>query len=286
MSYIKWTTKEESLLKNYYPIYGLDYCYLKLKRSKASIKNKRKTLGLSSNNLSVKPRYYKENLEKITKISKSYSDCLRKMNIHITGGSVDILKKYIKKYNINIEHFNPTNIGNDFSKIKIKDILIENSTYRSTCDLKERLYKEGLKERICELCGQNEIWNGEKMSLILDHINGINNDNRIKNLRIVCPNCNATLPTHCRGNKRICNTKLLKKKKELIKINYQNEKRKNNGLSFKQIEYHKSKRKVERPPYNQLIKEIDKLGYCKTGRKYGVSDNSIRKWKKQYEKII
>jgi len=91
--------------------------------------------------------------------------------------------------------------------------LIENSEYRHTSNLKERLYKEGLKKRECELCGQGEEWRGKKMSLILDHINGTNNDNRIKNLRIACPNCNATLDTHCgknknsRGTKRIINNK-------------------------------------------------------------------------------
>lgn len=45
-------------------------------------------------------------------------------------------------------------------------------------------------------------------------------------------------------------------------------------------------RKVERPNYEQLLIDINTLGYCGTGRKYGVSDNSIRKWKKYYEKII
>ncbi len=43
-------------------------------------------------------------------------------------------------------------------------------------------------------------WRGSKLSLILDHINGISNDNRLENLRFVCPNCNATLKTYCRGN--------------------------------------------------------------------------------------
>ena len=85
-------------------------------------------------------------------------------------------------------------------KIKPIDYWLQNGTKIGSSKLKERLYKEGLKEKKCEKCGLNENWNGEHMSLILDHINGINNDNRIVNLQIVCPNCNATLPTHCRGN--------------------------------------------------------------------------------------
>lgn len=50
---------------------------------------------------------------------------------------------------------------------------------------------------VCELCGQDEIWHGRRMSLILDHVNGVRDGNRIENLNIVCPNCAATLPTHC-----------------------------------------------------------------------------------------
>ena len=42
------------------------------------------------------------------------------------------------------------------------------------------------------------------------------------------------------------------------------------------------RRKVERPPYEQLLAEIAALGYSGTGRKYGVSDNAVRKWVRWY----
>lgn len=48
--------------------------------------------------------------------------------------------------------------------------------------------------------------------------------------------------------------------------------------------YRRSIRTVERPSYEQLLKELDESNYCQVGKKYGVSDNAIRKWKKYYEK--
>ena len=69
--------------------------------------------------------------------------------------------------------------------------------------IKRRLLAEGLKEPRCELCGQGEIWQGKPMSMILDHINGVRDDHRLENLRMVCPNCAATLDTHCGRRNRI-----------------------------------------------------------------------------------
>jgi len=110
------------------------------------------------------------------------------------------------------------------------------------------------------------------MSLILDHINGVNNDHRLENLQIVCPNCNAALSTHSDKNVK------REKKIKIPKI------RTINGVSENQINHSINQRKVKRPPLEQLLKEIEELGYSGTGRKYGVSDNAIRKWKKFYEK--
>jgi very-short-patch-repair endonuclease len=55
-------------------------------------------------------------------------------------------------------------------------------------------------------------------------------------------------------------------------------------LTEKEILGHLKERKVERPSYEQLKKEIEETSYCAVGRKYGVSDNAIRKWIKYYEK--
>lgn len=261
-----WTIEEDNIIKKFYPLYGLDYCTTILDRTKRAIQLRRKYLKVSKSN-NIKEKYQKENLEKIIKESFTFKECLIKLGINNFGSSINTLKKYIKKYDINTEHFNnKIDIIIKRNTINIKDILINNSSY-STTHLKERLYKEGLKEKKCELCGQDEKWNGRHMSLILDHINGINNDNRLENLRIVCPNCNATLPTHCRGNKKLYE-KIHKKELKRNKTN----------------EYYLSQRIVERPPYEQLLNEIKELGYSGTGRKYNVSDNTIRKWKKYYEK--
>lgn len=79
-------------------------------------------------------------------------------------------------------------------------ILVENSTYPRHC-LKRRILEESLISYVCKCCGTEPIWCGKPMPLILDHINGINNDNRLENLRFVCSNCDTQLDTYKSRNR-------------------------------------------------------------------------------------
>ena len=223
----------------------------------------------------MKINWTKELLEEVVSKSRSQPEVIRSLGLRAAGGNFKTLQKYLDLYQVDTSHFiknyDKIVVLNLDNKKKLNEILVENSTF-SRSHLKERLYKEGIKERKCEMCGQDENWNGSHMSLILDHINGVHNDNRLENLRIVCPNCNATLETHCNGThlkKRFycdCGNEIVKGSKKCSTCNK------------------KDYRKVERPTYDELKNLVKRLGYSGTGREYGVSDNAVRKWIKSYEK--
>jgi hypothetical protein len=234
----------------------------------------------------IKDNYTFINLSNIIKTSFTYKEVFEKLGLNNHGNNYNTIHKYVDLYGINTSHFNSNleRIKNliKYNKISLDIILVENSAYRSTSHLKKRLYDENIKSRICELCGQTENWNGSHMSLILDHINGIPNDNRIENLRIVCPNCNATLPTHCGKNiksDKLKNDKTVevKKKKDYFCTCGKKISRKaTNCIECRSLLNHK----IEHPSHEILLNDVKDLGYSGTGRKYGVSDNAIRKWLK------
>lgn len=76
------------------------------------------------------------------------------------------------------------------------EVLVEHSSYDRR-SLKKRLLQGGLLENKCAICGMLPVWENKPLILRLDHANGVRDDNRIENLRFVCPNCDSQLDTFC-----------------------------------------------------------------------------------------
>jgi hypothetical protein len=238
------------------------------------------------------PRYSEKEAREAVAASFCYSGALRRLGLRPAGGNHRLFRKYVDEvWRIPTEHFDPRHAGVTGLKrtrpIPLEQVLVDGSTY-SRSKLKSRLYETGLKARQCEICGQDERWQGMPMSLILDHINGTPDDNRIENLRIVCPNCAATFDTHCGRKNRIstspricalCGDRFAPRYQkqrycsQRCGTRHDNRKRQSKPL----------KRKVPRPSYEQLKADLRSMSYVATGRKYGVSDNAIRKWIRRYE---
>lgn len=134
------------------------------------------------------------------KNSFSYRQVLMKLGLREAGGNYDQIKKYLKEYDIDISHFkgrgwNAGLAGRHFPRKTLKELLIKGSRVQSY-KLKQRLFREGLKEKHCEECGWAQETPDGYLPLELDHINGDRHDNRLKNLRVLCPNCHSLKPTH------------------------------------------------------------------------------------------
>lgn len=238
----------------------------------------------------VRTWFAEEAIRRAIASASCWSDALRTLGLRAAGGNFRTIKKHAERLGISTEHFDPSIArarANARRGLPLETFLVEGSTYHRG-HLKSRLYQEGLKVRACELCGQGEEWNGRTMALILDHINGVANDHRLNNLRIVCPNCAATLATHCGKNKA---RKPETRSCERCRDEYVTKRPEQRFCSLpcwykspRRVAPHL--RKVDRPPYEQLLREIDETSWSAVGRKYGVSDNAVRKWVRSYERQV
>lgn len=146
----------------------------------------------------------KELIERVCRESFTLSQVCEKLGLS-PKGSIRTLKKYIKSYKIDVSHFDAYRYKRSGGKreIPIDEILVADSKYASAWHLKNRLLKMGLLTNFCSSCGQDPLWNGKVLHLHLDHINGVGNDNRLENLRLLCPNCHSQTETYAGRNKQL-----------------------------------------------------------------------------------
>lgn len=221
----------------------------------------------------------------IDAISKSntLTGVLRILNLSIKCGYSKILKKKLEFEGIDYSHIKlgvGHNLGKKIYKYRtpLEDMLTENSNF-SRCQLKKRLLAENIILNKCYICGIPPIWNDKKLVMVLDHINGISNDNRLENLRMLCPNCNSQQETFSGKHNKI--SEELKKPRKNKCPHCEREKAVNSKSCFRCVRF--SKTHIEKPTKEQLKTDLESMNFAKIGRKYNVSPTTIMRWSKMYE---
>lgn len=139
--------------------------------------------------------------------SKSVRSVIVKLGLIPAGGNYAQVSAWIAKLSLDTTHFTGMswNKGQSYhTKIRpsIESLLTQNSAVQSF-KLKKRLFESGLKKPACEICAWAIVSQDGRIPVELDHINGDHTDNRIENLRILCPNCHSLQPTHRGRNKKL-----------------------------------------------------------------------------------
>lgn len=244
-----------------------------------------KKYDLKTKAITVSEKWREDNLKEIIKNSLNYSDALRSMGVKdVTGGNFRQIKKYVKKYGIDTSHFKRTSSSSN--ELSIKETF-KKGIFRSGKMLRGKIEKYGLIKYECMECGNTGNWNGKKLTLHLDHINGDRKDNRLENLRFLCPNCHQQTDTwgakNMKKNRIKYSAPIIEKCCKMCKTPFKFKKTKR-GRIYCSDKCSKEYMSKHIPLKNELLQiMVEKKGvFLQVASYYGVSDNAVRKWCKKY----
>lgn len=170
--------------------------------------------------------------------------------------------------------------GKEFSKkISAENLFVENCNY-SRQALKRHLHQFLNLEYICNICKLKPFWNNKKLTLQIDHINGVHNDNRLENLRWLCPNCHSQTDSFAGRNLKKDKIKYncLDCNKTITKYGI----RCRSCSNSKKMKMAKNK-KIEWPSNEEISKLVWEIPRSQLAKQLGVSDKAISNYCKRRE---
>ena len=217
-----------------------------------------------------------DEFRELVKRSSSVREALLFFGITGTGNSFQTFKKRAKEDGIDLSNMPSIRpggrVGRVVKSIPLEVVMVLGSTYDTT-NLKKRLLKKGILENICAICGNDPVWNGMPLGLRLDHINGIHNDNRLPNLRMVCPNCDSQLDTYC-GRNRVKNIRTVKNCIDCGKKLSKHNGKRCRSCNSRQMP---QKTKIEWPSDARLVVMVKEKNNVQVAKTLGVSETAVRK---------
>lgn len=263
-------------------------------------------------------KYTEEQFIDAVKNSNNIRQVCKQLGISAYGANYEVVKNKIKKLNLDTTHFRTKPIKHPkIYHFNLDQILVEGSFYENMTNLKRKLIESGYLKEECHNCHRDKYdINGQiiKMPLELHHIDGDRKNNRIQNLILLCPICHTLTKNYCGRNKQVkeyincseCGKKIRKNKYELCRdcyIKNQNDNteelyfsedgrkyfcikcnkpiKKNNSMMCRKC-LNQSKINPNKPSKEILIKQIQEESFLKLGKKYGVSDRTIKNWCDSY----
>ncbi len=203
----------------------------------------------------------------LVKSSKSMSELLSHFGMLNKGNNYQTCRARILELQLDTSHFLSRIASSNLARKATKEgtiALLKTDSNYSRTHLKKLLIRFDLIKYECSKCQNTGSWQNEKLVLQLEHKNGVCNDHRLENLSFLCPNCHSQTKTFAGRS--------LKKHK--IRPSDLNPNWRHNP-QYKL-------RKVVRPSKEILEVEIHNNTMVALGKKYGVSDNAVRRWCKSY----
>ena len=169
----------------------------------AALRRRVAAMGLSVEHLQRPSRKYNDAmLAELVARSRCMADVLRALGLSQAGGTHAHLSRRVRALGCDTSHFSPIPLVKPVARPRLtaNDILVRRpdaERRRSAAQLIRALCAIG-RAYVCTGCGTGPVWQGRRLVLSVDHIDGDWRNDEADNLRFLCPNCHSQTPTFCR----------------------------------------------------------------------------------------